>query len=240
LLLISLCITLPIAGLIVLKWMDTRQAARADALEKQLVEQRERADREMARLLGESRRAQFRVLRSRTDADGTVHNTYRFVEFFRSDDPTSITLAREFELPGAEFYVDAVLVHYDPEMIKTGRARNFSVFRRAFTNLVKPDDGESLYDDTLRQTRMMALTDLERPLIADPDAMAERLINYLNSPTRATMDGVRLIQGHAAYLTPKEGLYYEVLQQANGGLMVQELTIPPIFDEPTSSSATNE
>jgi hypothetical protein len=225
--LLGVVVAIPALALAGLWWRaDAAERARQE-LEAELKRQRETFELEMARILGESRRAQFEVVEQRKDDNGAVVNKIRFMEFLDSDEPTSFTLVREFELPGREVYIDAVLVQYDNDAVRLGKARNFAVFRRAFTNMVSPDDGVPLYDVTLRQTRSRALQKVEMTQKSDADAFVERLVSYMANPALARADKVRLIEGEAKYVAPRPGFAYTIVQRANGGLMIEETELPP-------------
>lgn len=226
--LLAALLAAPVSIVGALWWNARGHERRAEELARQLAEQRALFELEMGRVLGETRRAQFRVVSERREGDRTIRRL-RFVEFFREDDASREALRRDIEIAGEEIYIDAVLVRHDDEAVRAGRARNFAVFRRLFSDVVAPADGEPLYDVSLRRARTAALGRVELPRVADADAFVARLVAYLNDPDLAARDGVRLIEGEAKYVNPRPGYYYDVVQQAHGGLLIEEHPIPEVL-----------
>jgi hypothetical protein len=227
--LLGLLIAIPSAMVGGLWWRATAEERQRVALQRQLEEQRQTFEMEIGRLLGETRRAEFRVV-GRREENGVVYNKILFVEFLHEDDKSSPSpLKKVIELPGSEFYIDAVLARFDDEAVRQGKARNFAVFRRAFTELVAPEEGVSLYDIPLREARTRALKNVEMSRPADADAFVERMIGYLANPALARKDGIRMIEGEAKYVVPKPGFFYEVIQKASGGLLIEEHVIPTVL-----------
>jgi hypothetical protein len=198
-------------------------------LEAELEEQRVEFESEIANILTEERRAQFRILKQE-EREGERWQTIRFVEFFRAGGE-EISLNREVELAGEEIYIDALSVKFQSDQVRTGTARNFSVFRRIFTNLVPPEEGVALYEGALLKAGELAqdITQMESP--SDAQRLVSILQRYINDPDLAKSDGVRIIEGQANYVNPRPGYYYNVIQSANGGLSIEEIEIPTILND---------
>jgi hypothetical protein len=209
-------------------WYTTTSQQRAIvALEERLLAQRDAYEAELARLLGEERRAEFLVIRQ-FERDGELWNHIRFVEHLNADGDDGV-FEHEFELPGRELYIDSISVKFEPSRVREGRARNFAVFRRAFTNRIAPDDGIALWQVSLDRAAQMAraTNTLERP--SDGERFMRLLDMYLRFPDRAHADGVRLIEGEAKYTNPRPGYTYELVQVSGGGLSIIEREMPAII-----------
>jgi len=217
-------------------WWGTVQARqRAAKLELKLEEQRASFEEEIARLFGEERRAQFAVIEE-FQREGVPWRKIRFVEFLHAGQG-EVAQEHVFELPGTEVYVDAVAVKFEGEAVRQGKGRNFSVFRRVFSNRLAPDEGIVLYEASLRQAGQQAVASvpMERP--GDGERYLELLRKYLANPAMAKGEGVRLIEGEAKYTNPRPGYYYELMQQASGGLIIEERRIPAVLDSTTIPKA---
>ena len=202
-------------------WYTTTMHQRAMMeMQERLVAQRDAYEAELARLLGEERRAEFLVIRQ-FERDGELWNRIRFVEHFNTDG-TEGEFEHEFELPGREFYIDSISVKFEPSRVREGRARNFAVFRRAFTNRIAPDDGIALWQVSLDRAGELARASNALENSSDGQRFMRLLQMYLRYPDRAHADGVRLIEGEAKYINPRIGYIYQVVQVGGGGLSIIE------------------
>lgn len=197
-------------------------------LEKRIEEQRREFETRISRLLHETRRAQFRVLSEREE-NGVPVRTIRFIEF-AGDDPKDVVATHEFEMKGSEIYVDAVQVYYTYDLIQAGKQSNFALFRRVFSDVVPPAEGYKLYPVSLNIVGKKLLDEVPK---SERTALARQLSllrGYLESPKNAKADGVRIVDvGEAKYTNPRTDSYYEILQKADGGLLLEAHPTPPIF-----------
>lgn len=194
-------------------------------LEAQLAQQRrdlEKARRYIANLLGESRVAEFKVLEKTPNEDGSSNLKIRFVELA----PGGAELKpRTFTLKGGEVYFDAVVIMFDSDQVMRGDARSLHLFRRVFTDKIKPEDGFVLWkegaDDIPEIYRAPDVPiDIQRRLW-------KNIVLILTDKTFREQKGVRTVFGLAASVKAQSGVTYRINLQNNGGLVLEEKKTAP-------------
>lgn len=164
------------------------------------------------------RRAQLEVLSQVKDAAGETVNQLRFTEL----DPQGGVLGaqRTFEIKGDEIYLDTLVIKFEDHFVEAGdplRGKALMLFRRIFTNRVKPDDGYDLDRNGVPPALYASRTasPFERDLWA-------RLWDVANSETLAKQAGVKAIHGQAVYGKLLPGMVYTYLMRNTG-----EMILPP-------------
>src|SRR5262249_62261872 len=129
--------------------------------------------------------------------------------------------SKTFEIKGEEFYVDALVVRFDDKFVEIGdglRGKSLLLFRRAFGNQQKPDDGTPLFNSG---------PDEKNPVpagLAVPGAPSafekglwSRFWTLANDPEEAKKVGVRVAQGEAPHILARPHQVYQVRLRATGG-----------------------
>jgi hypothetical protein len=165
------------------------------------------------------RRAQLEVLTQAKDAAGDTVNKLRFSEL----DPQGGVLGaqRTFEIKGDEIYLDTLVIKFEDHFVEASdplRGKALMLFRRVFTNSVKPDDGYDLDRNGVTPALYLSRagsSPFEKDLWA-------RLWEVANSESLAKQAGVKAIHGQAVYGKLVPGMVYTYLMRNTG-----EMILPP-------------
>jgi len=165
------------------------------------------------------RRAQLEVLFQAKDATGETVNKLRFTEL----DPQGGVLGaqRTFEIKGEEIYLDTLVIKFEDHFVEASdplRGKALMLFRRVFTNSVKPDDGYDLDRNGVPPALYMSRAG-SSPFEKD---LWSRLWEVANSETLAKQAGVKAIHGQAVYGKLVPGMVYTYLMRNTG-----EMILPP-------------
>ncbi|RMG18822.1 MAG: hypothetical protein D6729_06375 [Deltaproteobacteria bacterium] len=147
-------------------------------------------------------------------------------------------LKRRLELPGEEVYIDALVVRFERHFVEAGdglRGHSLLLFRRAFSDRMRPVDGIPLYTGGPAPL-VPGAPPQESPVPAAPEVPVlyrvdpvpshfERRIwarfwQLASDPAAAAAEGVRVAQGEAPHLRPVEGQVYRLDLRADGGLEI--------------------
>ncbi len=175
------------------------------------------------------RRAQLEVISQTKDAAGDTVNQLRFTEL----DPQGgvVGAQRVFNLKGEEVYVDTLVIKFEDHFVEAGdplRGKALLLFRRVFTNRVKPDEGYYLDRNGAPPERYASGVN---PNAFELDLWA-RFWEVANSGPRAKQTGVKAMHGQAVYGRLLPNKVYTLMMRSTG-----ELILPPPA-EPGSPSAT--
>jgi hypothetical protein len=175
------------------------------------------------RLKAEELVADVAVLGQEKGSDGTTLTKLSFVEYRPNSNEQ--LFSKTFEIKGEEFYVDALVVRFDDKFVEIGdglRGKSLLLFRRAFGNQQKPDDGTPLFNTG---------PDEKNPVpagLAIPGAPSEfekglwsRFWTLANDPEEAKKVGVRVAQGEAPHILARPHQVYQVRLRATGGLEIR-------------------
>ncbi|MDP2875013.1 MAG: hypothetical protein Q8O00_02440 [Holophaga sp.] len=163
------------------------------------------------------RRAQLEVLSQTKDAMGETINTLRFTEL--DSQGAVVGEQRLIEIKGDEVYVDTLVIKFEDHFVEAGdplKGKSLLLFRRLFTNRVKPDDGYVLDKTGLPPgiyTARAAASPFERDLWA-------RFWTVANSETLAQQAGVKAIHGQAVYGKLLPNMVYTLLMRSTGETML--------------------
>jgi hypothetical protein len=188
-------------------WESHKQARMIEELRGRL--DRLRADQLVADLA---------VVSQNKAVDGTIATKLSFVLY--KPDGGETLLTKTFEVAGDEVYVDALVVRFEDKFIELGdglRGKSLLLFRRAFGNQQKPDQGVPLYttgdghDPVPDPLRIAGETEFQRNLWA-------RFWSLASDPDLARKEGVRVAQGEAPHIKVKPQQVYQLTLRAAGGL----------------------
>ena len=165
------------------------------------------------------RRAQLEVLSQTKDASGEIVSKLRFTEL----DPNGgvVGAPREFEIKGDEIYVDTLVIKFEDHFVEAGdplKGKALLLFRRIFTNRVKPDDGYIL-DRNGVPPDLYAGQTAPNPFERD---LWTRFWEVANNETLAKKAGVKAMHGQAIYGRLLPNMVYTLEMRSTG-----ELILPP-------------
>ena len=175
------------------------------------------------------RRAQVEVIAQSKDADGETLNKLRFTEL----DPQGgvVGAQRVFEIKGDEVYVDTLVIKFEDHFVEEGdplKGKALLLFRRIFTNRVKPDDGYVLDRHGVAPELYAAKS---APSAFERDLWA-RFWTVANSEQLAKQAGVKAMHGQAIYGKLVPNMVYTLLMRSTG-----EMVIPTPKDAPAAPAA---
>jgi len=162
--------------------------------------------------------ADVRVDGLEQDAAGQPIMKLHFVQYRPGTE--TVAYERELVLPGTEFYIDALVVKFERELVEAGdgmRGKSLLLFRRAFGDRQNPAQGIPLHRRT---------GDSPVPEAVQVDAEPGRIENQLwtefwtlaNDPNKAREAGVRVAQGEAPHMQAVLGQVYKLTLRSSGGL----------------------
>jgi len=163
------------------------------------------------------RRARVEVL-SRTDDPKTGPLTaIRITEIDGEGKP--VAAAREMTLPGEEFYFDALIIKFEDHFVEENdpfKGRALMVFRRVFSNTMKPEDGFIL--DVAGQAPQVYAA-AKAPSAFERD-LWRRFWELANNEELARKQGIRAIHGDAPFMKLEPGRVYEIHLRATGEVVI--------------------
>lgn len=177
------------------------------------------------------RRAQLEVIDQTRDATGETINKLRFTEL----DPQGgvVGAQRVFEIKGDEVYVDTLVIKFEDHFVEAGdplKGKALLLFRRIFTNRVKPDDGYVL-DRNGAPPEIYAGKTAPSPFEQD---LWTRFWTVANSEELAKQSGVKAMHGQSVYGRLVPNMVYTLLMRSTGELI---LPTPKPPQAPSSSLA---
>ena len=170
----------------------------------------------IARLKQSTRRAQVYVLDQGSDEKGKW-TQFRFVELTPDGQP--LNAGRTLKLPGDEIYFDAMVIKFDDKFVEQGdklKGQALLLFRRIFSNKLKPDDGEIL-DKNGEMPEVYAAKNAPTKLEQD---LWTNFWKLANDPESAKKFGVRALQGDAPYTKLEKDRFYIIELRATGELTI--------------------
>ena len=216
-------------SLVYLPYLAPGQARERELLQRQHeLEQKVQFLQKVAeRFQGERRAAEVVLTDQWTDqASGDPVITLRFTEYDHAGQPMP---PRYLRVRGDEVYFDALVIKFENQYVAAGdalRGQSIYLFRRVFGNKQKPDEGEPIDQ---RQISGAPIPDVYR---VDPNPSSYELQlwqdfwSYANDKEAARQQGVRVVQGEAAYTKILPGRIYTLTIQANGGINIVPGPIP--------------
>jgi hypothetical protein len=172
------------------------------------------------RLSRVERRVARLVVLDQTREGAEVTTRVRFEEVDADGAPLSQPI--EAALPGAEIYVDALVVKFEDQHIERAdplRGASLVLFRRLFSGKQAPEAGVAL--DRVG----------ERPAVYGPGGAPEteafereifsRFWDLAHDPRSAAASGVRAAHGEAPSMQVRKGEVYRITARASGGLTIE-------------------
>jgi hypothetical protein len=178
------------------------------------------------------RRAQLEVISQTKDADGETVNKLRFTEL----DPQGgvVGAQRELEIKGDEVYVDTLIIKFEDHFVEQSdplKGKALLLFRRIFTNRVKPDDGYVL-DKNGVPPEIYAGKTAPSPFERD---LWTRFWKVANDEQLAKQAGVKAMHGQSVYGKLMPNLVYTLLMRSTGEMI---LPTPKATQAPSGPAAT--
>lgn len=163
------------------------------------------------------RRAQLEVISQTKDAAGETVNKLRFTEL----DPQGgvVGAQRVLEIKGDEVYVDTLVIKFEDHFVEQGdplKGKALLLFRRIFTNRVKPDDGYYLDRNGVPPEIYAGRT---VPNAFERDLWA-RFWEVANSEPQAKLAGVKAMHGQAVYGRLVPNMVYTLLMRSTGEVIL--------------------
>lgn len=169
------------------------------------------------------RRAQLEVIAQTRDAAGDTVNQLRFTEL----DPQGgvVGAQRDFELKGEEIYVDTLVIKFEDHFVEAAdplRGKALLLFRRIFTNRVKPEEGYYLDKNGAPPARYASGVS---PNAFEKDLWA-RFWEIANDAPQAKQAGVKAMHGQAVYGRLLPNKVYTLVMRSTGELILPGPTEP--------------
>ncbi len=146
-----------------------------------------------------------KVISQRTDEDGQLRTTIRFVETSR-EDKTRKVLQKEYTLVGDIVHFDALVVTFGDKMVIDGKSRALYLWRRVYGEHMPPQEGFPIEEAGAEPKRY---ADLLEMLPAEQRRMFWRYIwDLANDPEQLKQHDIKAIYGNVLYHKLREGLIY--------------------------------
>jgi hypothetical protein len=170
----------------------------------QLLQNNKQLQQAIANLKTETRIGYAKVL-SQTEVNDLPHTRLLFVET-ESDDQLKPTLKREFELQGDVVHFDALIVKFAPQLVMDGKERAIHLWRRIYTDTMRPQDGFSIEPEGAEPARYAQLC--EKLSLEDRQLFWQSIWDLSNDPYRLEQLGIRAVYGNVVYQRLQPGLIY--------------------------------
>jgi hypothetical protein len=178
------------------------------------------------------RRAQLQVTAQTVNAQGETVNHLRFTEL--NPQGGVVGTQRDLEIIGEEVYVDTLVIKFEDHFVEEGdplKGKALLLFRRIFTNRVKPDDGYILDKDGV-PPEIYAGKSTPNPFERD---LWSRFWVVANSEELAKKLGVKAMHGQAVYGRLVLNMVYTLEMRSTGELVIPT---PRIAEVPTNQVVT--
>lgn len=177
------------------------------------------------------RRAQVEVISQAKDAEGETINKLRFTEL----DPQGgvVGAQRTVEIKGDEVYIDTLVIKFEDHFVEEAdplKGKALLLFRRIFTNRVKPDDGYVL-DRAGVAPEIYAAKSAPSPFERE---LWSRFWEVANHEQLAKQAGVKAMHGQAVYGRLVPNAVYTLLMRSTGEVIVSTPKENPPAPEPVS------
>jgi hypothetical protein len=177
------------------------------------------------------RRAQVEVISQTKDAEGETINKLRFTEL----DPQGgvVGAQRSVEIKGDEVYIDTLVIKFEDHFVEEAdplKGKALLLFRRIFTNRVKPDDGFVL-DRAGVAPELYASKSAPSPFERE---LWSRFWEVANHEQLAKQAGVKAMHGQAVYGRLVPNAVYTLLMRSTGEVIVSTPKENAAAPEPVS------
>ncbi len=163
------------------------------------------------------RRAQLEVISQTKDEAGETVNKLRFTEL----DPQGGVIGEQrlVELKGDEVYIDTLVIKFEDHFVEQAdplKGKALLLFRRIFTNRVKPDDGYILDRHGVAPEIYAART---APSSFEQELWT-RFWDVANNEALAKQSGVKAMHGQAIYGRLLPNMVYTLLMRSTGEVIL--------------------
>ena len=186
---------------------------------KQKNAQIEKMETSLRLLKTDQRLAMLKVIGiDRDEKTKAVTSRLEFVELSPNGSP--ISQPKSITLPGQQIYIDNWIVKFDDHYVEKGdvqRGTSLCLFKRIFSDQVKPSEGISLDDVGMRPQaygRGGKISEFEQQLWKD-------FWQFANDPAKAQAQGIRAANGEAVSIQVEEGKSYKIELRTSGGLSMK-------------------
>jgi ABC-type glycerol-3-phosphate transport system substrate-binding protein len=161
-----------------------------------------------------------KVISQRTDENGRLWTTLRFVETSR-EDKTKKILQKEYTIEGDVIHFDALIVKFTDQMVMDGKARALYLWRRVYGEKTPPQEGFPIEEPDTEPKRY---ADLLKFLPAGQQELFWSSIwDLANNPEALAQYGIKAIYGNVIYSQLREGLIYVFKIGPTGHLYVEDV-----------------
>jgi hypothetical protein len=182
------------------------------------------------------RRAQLEVISQKKDPDGETVNQLRFTEL----DPQGgvVGAQRTMELRGEEVYIDTLVIKFEDHFVEQGdplKGKALLLFRRLFTNRIKPDDG-CVLDRSGAPPEIYASRSTPSTFERD---LWSRFWEVANNEQLAKQAGVKAMHGQAVYGKLVPNMVYTLLMRSTGEVILPAPKEPQAVNSLPSGSGSS-
>jgi hypothetical protein len=146
-----------------------------------------------------------KVISQRTDENGRLRTTIRFVETSR-EDKTKKILQKEYTIEGDIIHFDALVVTFGDQTVIDGRSRALYLWRRVYGEHTAPQDGHAIEEPGAEPKRYEGL--LKMLPIEQRQLFWSNIWDLANDPEQLKQHGIKAIYGNVLYHKLREGLIY--------------------------------
>jgi hypothetical protein len=152
---------------------------------------------------------------SQVQAEGKLITKLKFVETDKKDMLKRV-LEKEYELEGDVIHFDALIVKFDQQLVMDGRERALYLWRRVYSDKMRPEDGfaiETEGDEPKRYADLAGKLNLK-----DKTLFWKEIWKLADDKERLAQYGVTAIYGNVVYRKVHPGLVYVFKISSTGSL----------------------
>jgi len=179
----------------------------------------------IANLTSESPIGRAQVLKKEV-RDGVTYTTIRFAETDR-DDPTRRVFQRDMEVRGDVVHFDALVIRFNKEYVADGRARALYLWRRVYSDEMRPEDGVPIEEIGEEPARYREIFKILEP--SDRELFWQEIWSLADDAERLRTAGVVAVHGKVVYTRLEKGIIYTLTITNTGDLNIDKT---PILDAP--------
>ena len=171
----------------------------------QLLGENKQLKEAITNLTAEDQIGYAKVISQRTDLDGRLLTTIRFVETDR-EDKTKTVLQKEYTIEGDIVHFDALVVTFGDKMVMDGKSRALYLWRRVYGEHMAPQDGFPIEEPGAEPKRYADL--LAMLPAGQRQAFWSSIWDLANDPEQLKQHDIKAIYGNVIYHKLREGLIY--------------------------------
>lgn len=160
----------------------------------------------------------YATILKRVQTDAGPEVTCRFVEVDRNDRRIPLS-SKDFLIKGDEIYFDAIIVKFDSSLVKDGKEKAMYLWRRVFGNKMKPEEGLNMNTPGVEAKRYNDLA--SRLSLPEKETFWKEIWDLSNNVEKMAKQGIRAVNGQAAYAQLEEGKIYKFLIGNDGNLTIE-------------------